>query len=602
MILTSLALIVPAALPQQPEHTPVAAEALEAVIVVDETDRPMLGVYLGAGGEEAGAMVDGVIDGSPAADAGFEAGDLIFRVGKTKVASNEELIAAIAACEADRRITIRVKRDGEVLRLKTQLAPRSMVLLEEESSHKGIIDLDLGQGFGFSSFDDSDGVKSEAMIEIHVGNEDGEMQRFAYRLGGDGEELSEENQERIRQIIHERIGSHEGGEHSELSERIMRRLNVPRSDTGGEHRVRLLEPRIRIMRKSSGEDEGREIEVEVRVEQDVDHEFGVFHVRQERNDHGVDGEIHEHIQEILHEHDGHEFGITYDLMEGEGPHEVHRFRRDTLHRIDDHRSGEEHGEDVDYWESEDGSERRLMIRMDGDGFPLERIRELMHEHGIEVDEMHFGSESGEHEFKICICGEGGGFEDHQIEILIDHEEGEGPHEVHRTHGETLHFFDDESHGDHDDGGARGDHWIWIGDDGDVRFGDDDQGRFSYQWAERGERARGRRFEPRAEGRFSGRQGRNGGRQGGQFGPRGDWERGRNSKDRRGGERSGPRDRGNRMNWSEDDGERDGRGHRSDEEGGRAEVERMRVEIEHLRREIAELERVIEHVREAGGLR
>jgi hypothetical protein len=29
---------------------------------------------------------------------------------------------------------------------------------------------------------------------------------------------------------------------------------------------------------------------------------------------------------------------------------------------------------------------------------------------------------------------------------------------------------------------------------------------------------------------------------------------------------------------------------------------MRVEIEHLRREIAELERVIEHVREAGGLR
>lgn len=88
MILTSLALIVPAALPQQPEHPPVAAEALEAVIVVDETDRPMLGVYLGAGGEEAGAMVDGVIDGSPAADAGFEAGDLIFRVGKTKVASN----------------------------------------------------------------------------------------------------------------------------------------------------------------------------------------------------------------------------------------------------------------------------------------------------------------------------------------------------------------------------------------------------------------------------------------------------------------------------------------------------------------------------------
>ena len=96
--------------------------------------------------------------------------------------------------------------------------------------------------------------------------------------------------------------------------------------------------------------------------------------------------------------------------------------RDSRRRGDrrDDRAGGEHSEDVDYWESDDGSERRLEIRMEGDQFPRERLLEIMQEHGIEVDEMHFGSESGEHEFRFSIGGEEGHSEEHEVRRLALH--------------------------------------------------------------------------------------------------------------------------------------------------------------------------------------
>jgi len=67
---------------------------------------PFLGVQLGAAQTAVGATVAGSVEGTPAAGAGFAAGDVITSVDGVAVADPDALSAAIAAHEVGDPVSI----------------------------------------------------------------------------------------------------------------------------------------------------------------------------------------------------------------------------------------------------------------------------------------------------------------------------------------------------------------------------------------------------------------------------------------------------------------------------------------------------------------
>lgn len=70
-----------------------------------------LGIYLD--NERPEAVVVEVIPDSPAARAGFKAGDVLLAVGGKETATREEFIAAVRAGKVGERLSVRLQRDGK---------------------------------------------------------------------------------------------------------------------------------------------------------------------------------------------------------------------------------------------------------------------------------------------------------------------------------------------------------------------------------------------------------------------------------------------------------------------------------------------------------
>lgn len=70
-----------------------------------------LGIYLD--NERSEAVVVEVIPESPAARAGFKAGDVLLAVGSTATATREEFIAAVRAGKVGQRLAVKLLRDGK---------------------------------------------------------------------------------------------------------------------------------------------------------------------------------------------------------------------------------------------------------------------------------------------------------------------------------------------------------------------------------------------------------------------------------------------------------------------------------------------------------
>jgi putative serine protease PepD len=70
--------------------------------------------YLGVGIDDTsgGARLGSVASGGPADQAGLRAGDVVTRVGSTKVSNGDELAAAISALKPGDKVTVVVTRDG----------------------------------------------------------------------------------------------------------------------------------------------------------------------------------------------------------------------------------------------------------------------------------------------------------------------------------------------------------------------------------------------------------------------------------------------------------------------------------------------------------
>jgi putative serine protease PepD len=87
--------------------------------------------YLGVTGGDAGDDGDGqgariqqVSPGSPAADAGLQAGDLVTRVGDRTVRSWEDLVLAIRQQQAGTTVDLRVRRDGGEQTVRVRVGSR----------------------------------------------------------------------------------------------------------------------------------------------------------------------------------------------------------------------------------------------------------------------------------------------------------------------------------------------------------------------------------------------------------------------------------------------------------------------------------------------
>ena len=85
---------------------------------------PYLGLFLGPplGQPEAGAQIHFVVPGSPAAQAGFQPGDVIIRVLDKDVVDAQMLVETIRGMNAGDQVVITIRRAGQEQQLTTTLA------------------------------------------------------------------------------------------------------------------------------------------------------------------------------------------------------------------------------------------------------------------------------------------------------------------------------------------------------------------------------------------------------------------------------------------------------------------------------------------------
>ncbi len=81
-----------------------------------------LGAYFGA--KDGGALVESVVEDSPAAKAGFQAGDVILALDGEPVADPDDVITTVRGKEKGETIEAKVLRKGKEMTLKAELAER----------------------------------------------------------------------------------------------------------------------------------------------------------------------------------------------------------------------------------------------------------------------------------------------------------------------------------------------------------------------------------------------------------------------------------------------------------------------------------------------
>lgn len=80
-----------------------------------------LGILLSSDAE-AGAAIEWTHPGGPARKSGLEAGDVILKVGKTKVEKPEDVVSAIQKRKPGEKVTLAIRRDGEKQAIAVELA------------------------------------------------------------------------------------------------------------------------------------------------------------------------------------------------------------------------------------------------------------------------------------------------------------------------------------------------------------------------------------------------------------------------------------------------------------------------------------------------
>jgi hypothetical protein len=100
------------------------SHAQESHMTQQGGDRPYFGSIPDFGVESPGGYaISGVTKGGPAEVAGLKGGDVIIRLGDSKIAGLEDFDSALREHRAGDKVAVRVKRDGKELQLEVSLEP-----------------------------------------------------------------------------------------------------------------------------------------------------------------------------------------------------------------------------------------------------------------------------------------------------------------------------------------------------------------------------------------------------------------------------------------------------------------------------------------------
>ncbi|MEM9810839.1 MAG: Do family serine endopeptidase, partial [Pseudomonadota bacterium] len=144
----------------------VAATVTDQIISTGSVTRGFLGVLvrdpepqiLSAVGleTEGGALVSDVTDGSPADDAGIEAGDIVLELNGEEVADSTALTRKVGAMSPGERVRVKLFREGKTKTVRVELGRRE---LERTASN------DMGNGTSESQTTEQLGVSFQSLDE-----------------------------------------------------------------------------------------------------------------------------------------------------------------------------------------------------------------------------------------------------------------------------------------------------------------------------------------------------------------------------------------------------------------------------------------------------
>ncbi len=97
---------------------------VEVIGIGGDSDRPYLGSIPDFAANEEGLAITGVSPGSPADKAGMKGGDIIIKLGDSKITGIEDLQSSLFKYKIGETIKVIVKRDGKEVTLEVTLAKR----------------------------------------------------------------------------------------------------------------------------------------------------------------------------------------------------------------------------------------------------------------------------------------------------------------------------------------------------------------------------------------------------------------------------------------------------------------------------------------------
>ena len=103
---------------------PTFVQVKRAAIAMGDGDRPWLGSIPDFASNEEGLRITGVSPGSPAEKAGMKGGDIITKLGDSKISGVEDLQSALLKYKVGDKLNVVVKRDGKEMTFDLTLAKR----------------------------------------------------------------------------------------------------------------------------------------------------------------------------------------------------------------------------------------------------------------------------------------------------------------------------------------------------------------------------------------------------------------------------------------------------------------------------------------------
>lgn len=221
--------------------------------------RGRIGVYLGPTDEsvraeygiesDSAVTITGTIEGSPAAEAGLQANDIVVRInGQT--ASEESLRSIVGETEPGQEVTLRIVRDGEARDLKVRVEAVEEAQVGE--AYEGLMldpeMMDDEFTFRFEGLDTRAGELHDHLLQLvpegqwkeHIGNFDPEMLQQLHEKFGQGREFLELH---VQPFLHRqhRMTEQAGPQAESIHQKVLEALKNAHLDLDDETRLQIHE-------------------------------------------------------------------------------------------------------------------------------------------------------------------------------------------------------------------------------------------------------------------------------------------------------------------------------------------------------------------------